>query len=58
MENDFSFPLDVDVCKEKDPCDKNAHCLKFPGQIPIACQCMDGYEGDGFTCEQGTAIFF
>ncbi|XP_066922743.1 uncharacterized protein [Clytia hemisphaerica] len=52
----YSHISDVDVCKEKDPCDKNAHCLKFPGQIPIACQCMDGYEGDGFSCEQESSF--
>ena len=31
--------LDYDECKEKHPCDKNAHCLKFPGEISFACQC-------------------
>ena len=36
-------------CDEVNPCDSNASCQKFYGQVQ--CACKDGYTGNGHSCQ-------
>jgi hypothetical protein len=46
-----SFVFSVDICQnDLNPCDANAKCTAHIGYAD--CACKDGYEGDGYSCEQ------
>ena len=47
-----SLSLDIDECKDY-PCDVNANCTNSDGSY--ACDCNDGYEGNGTRCT-GNAV--
>ena len=44
----FNFHADVDECLTS-PCATNANCTNVVGSY--TCQCLDGYTGDGLSCE-------
>lgn len=41
--------LDIDECKENNPCKNGATCINLIGGFE--CKCPSGYQGD--TCDQG-----
>lgn len=52
-DENLSTVSDVDECASgEDLCDLNAYCMAFPNTIAYACQCKDGYTGDGYSCQQ------
>ena len=46
--------LDIDECKENNPCRNGATCTNLIGGFE--CQCSSGYHGD--TCDQGKLFIF
>ena len=45
----YTFSTDFDEClAETHNCSDNAHCSNTVGSY--TCECMAGYEGDGFNC--------
>lgn len=42
--------LDINECiGMNNPCSENAECINSGGSVQ--CLCLDGFQGDGFTCE-------
>ena len=40
---------DIDECAEGLACSSDAECINTPGSF--MCVCLEGFTGDGFTCE-------
>ena len=49
------FHVDINECKT-DPCHVSGECSNTVGTF--ACTCLDGFLGDGFTCEGRKTFFF
>lgn len=53
----FIFCLDYDECAERDnTCNAHAHCVADRARFDYLCQCMEGYQGDGFNCTKGMEL--
>ncbi|XP_071534542.1 nidogen [Panulirus ornatus] len=52
----YTYSLSIDECSSVLDCDTNAQCLYDSTSQRYKCECNDGYEGDGRTCQlQGEA---
>lgn len=47
------FATDIDECSDatQNQCDEHAVCVNLNGAY--TCHCIEGWYGDGFTCNQG-----
>lgn len=33
-------------------CDLHAHCYEFTDRLSFGCQCKEGFQGNGFKCQE------